>query len=86
MVVLTREITMPPISKRQALIDAFRSKIASGEWPPGHRLPSRPKLMAEYKVSITTLRSAQEYMRDVTHELESLPSVGYFVPERPPKR
>lgn len=82
MVLLTREITMPtPTSKTQALMDYIRGKIASGDWPPGHRLPSRPELMAEHGVSLTVVRDAENTLR-LLGELESVPSVGYFVPER----
>lgn len=77
----TREITMPPTSKTQGFIDYIRGKIASGEWPPGHQLPSRQDLMREHHVSLTVVRDAQNYLRAVG-ELLSVPSVGYFVPER----
>lgn len=83
MVSPTREITMPtPTSKTQALIDYFRAKIASGEWPPGYKLPSRPELMREHDVSLTVVRDAQSHLRTLG-ELVSVPAVGYFVPERP---
>lgn len=80
MVLPTREITMP-VSKTQALINYIREQIASGAWPPGHRLPSRPELMAEHGVSLTVVRDAENQLR-LLGELESVPSVGYFVPER----
>ena len=79
MVLRTREIIVPT-SKTQALIDHIRAKIASGEWPPGHRLPSRPELMAEHGVSLTVVRDAQNFLRAVG-ELTSVPAVGYFVPD-----
>jgi DNA-binding GntR family transcriptional regulator len=79
MVVPTREITMPT-SKTQELINFIRAKIASGEWPPGHRLPSRPDLMREHGVSLTVVRDAQKEL--LLHgELVSVPAVGYYVPE-----
>jgi DNA-binding FadR family transcriptional regulator len=80
MVLLTREITMPT-SKTQALMDYIRAQIASGAWPPGHRLPSRPELMAAHGVSLTVVRDAENTLR-LLGELDSVPSVGYFVPER----
>ena len=76
----TREITMPA-SKTQTMIDYIRGKIASGQWPPGFQLPSRPDLMREHGVSLTVVRDAQVYLR-TTGALVSVPSVGYFVPER----
>lgn len=81
MVSPTREITMPtPTSKTQALIDYFRAKIASGEWPPGYKLPARPELMRTRGVSLTVVRDAQKELL-LRGELVSVPSVGYFVPE-----
>lgn len=38
-------------------------KIASGEWPPGHRLPSINKLAEHYGVSKTTIKDAQKILR-----------------------
>lgn len=77
----TREIAVPA-SKTQTLIDYIRGKIATGEWPPGHQLPSRPELMREHEVSLTVVRDAQKELL-LRGELVSVPSVGYFVPERP---
>lgn len=79
MVLRTREITLPT-SKTQALIDFIRAQIASGAWPPGHKLPSRPELMAEHGVSLTVVRDAENYLRTLG-ELVSVPAVGYYVPE-----
>ena len=78
MVVRTREISVP-ISKTQALIDYFREQIASGAWPPGYRLPARPKLMRQHRVSLTVVRDAQKELV-LRGELVSLPSIGIFVP------
>lgn len=75
----TREITVPT-SKTQWFIDYIRGQIASGAWPPGHKLPSRTELMREHEVSLTVVRDAQNYLRAVG-ELVSIPGVGYYVPE-----
>lgn len=80
MVVQTREITMPT-SKTQQMINYIRRQIATGSWPPGHRLPSRAALMEEHGVSLTVIRDAQKELV-LRGELESLPSIGYFVPEK----
>jgi DNA-binding FadR family transcriptional regulator len=42
----------------QALADALRARILSGELEPGHRLPIEPELSAEYGVSRSTVREA----------------------------
>lgn len=36
--------------KTTGVIDAVRAKIETGDWPPGHKLPAIPELMAEHKV------------------------------------
>ncbi|MFL4909403.1 GntR family transcriptional regulator [Streptomyces sp. MMS24-I2-30] len=39
---------------------AIRDRIADGTWPPGHKLPNRPALAAEYGVGENTVRQALE--------------------------
>lgn len=82
MVLRTREITMPPTSKTQAFVEYIRKQIATGAWPPGHRLPSRLQLMRQHRVSLSVVRDAQRELV-FTGELVSVPSVGYFVPGEP---
>jgi DNA-binding GntR family transcriptional regulator len=82
MALQTREITMPT-SKTQSLIDYIREKISSGDWPPGHQLPSRSDLMREHTVSLTVVRDAQKELV-WSGELVSMPGVGYFVAEHHP--
>ena len=36
----------------------MRERIASGEWPPGTRLPSEPDLASQYEVNRDTVRHA----------------------------
>ncbi len=40
--------------------ESLRSKILSGEWPPGHMLPPESELINEYGVSRITARQALE--------------------------
>lgn len=47
-----------PIAIHAQISDAFRARIASGEWPPHYRLKSEPDLAAELGVSRGTLRRA----------------------------
>lgn len=82
MVLRTREITMPPTSKTQALVEFIREQIALGEWGPGHKLPSRLKLMREHHVSLSVVRDAEKLLV-FSGELVSVPSVGVFVPGEP---
>jgi len=42
----------------EQVIDALAAPITSGEWPPGHRLPSVTELAAELEVGRSTVREA----------------------------
>lgn len=48
----------------QKVYDGLRSRIASGEWPPGTAIPSTPELMRQYGASKTPVRKAVEKLRD----------------------
>ncbi|MFI1972854.1 hypothetical protein BLA24_30890 [Streptomyces cinnamoneus] len=41
---------------------ALRARIADGSWPPGHKLPNRPALAAEFGVGENTVRQAVELL------------------------
>ncbi|EST17932.1 GntR family transcriptional regulator [Streptomyces roseochromogenus] len=41
---------------------AIRDRIADGTWQPGHKLPNRPALAAEYGVGENTVRQALEIL------------------------
>ncbi|MFI9206262.1 GntR family transcriptional regulator [Streptomyces sp. NPDC053048] len=57
---------------------AFRERIADGTWPPGHKLPSRTELGAEFGVGENVVRRAQEVL--ITEGLlEGRPGAGTFV-------
>lgn len=47
-----------PLAIHAQISDGFRTRVASGEWPPSYRLPSEPELAAELSVSRGTLRKA----------------------------
>ncbi|MGI5214638.1 winged helix-turn-helix domain-containing protein [Plantactinospora sp. CA-290183] len=49
---------MPRISDRQRIAQDIRSKITSGEYKPGDKLPSLRELTAHYGVSAEPVRSA----------------------------
>jgi DNA-binding GntR family transcriptional regulator len=59
MVEPTREPTMPPQMPytRRIVID-IQGKITSGEWPPGHKLPSIRDLAKTYGCSSAPVRVA----------------------------
>ena len=40
------------------IIEQVRQRIAIGEWPPGHALPSIRELSAELRISVITVKRA----------------------------
>lgn len=46
------------VSLSQRILDDVRGRILSGEWPPGHRLPSENELAADYGCSRMTANKA----------------------------
>lgn len=45
------------------VMNDIQQKITSGEWPPGHRLPSITELAQHYRVSKTTVKDVQKILR-----------------------
>jgi DNA-binding GntR family transcriptional regulator len=44
--------------------DDLAARIASGELPPGARLPAEPALAEEYEVAYGTVRRAMDVLRE----------------------
>lgn len=63
MVLPARELTVTAYTKVDRLIEAILEKIDSGEWPPGHKLPSDRELREEYDISQQTVRTAMDRLR-----------------------
>lgn len=69
---------MPRQQRYEQVADDLRSKIRSGEYPPGAQLPSRTQLREIYDVSDSVLDKAMWILR--REELtETLLGVGVFV-------
>lgn len=65
------------------IIADIRQRIASGEWPPGHKLPSTRELKDLYEVrSTSTVRQAIMIMLE-TGELRGHQGLGVFVADKP---
>ncbi|MFK0238246.1 GntR family transcriptional regulator [Streptomyces vinaceus] len=62
----------------QRVADAFRERITDGTWPPGHRLPSRAQLGAEFGGGENVIRKAQETLI-AEGLLEGRPGAGTYV-------
>ena len=63
------------------------ARVASGEWPPGHRLPSTPRLVEFYRVELaapdlaaSTVRHAISLLIE-SGTLRGQQGVGVFVAE-----
>lgn len=51
----TPSLTIP---RYREIHETLRSRIVSGEWPPGHRLPSEPELARQFGVARMTVSKA----------------------------
>ena len=60
----------------------IREKIRTGEWPPGHRLPSTRDLATQYNVAPGTIREAVNRLLE-TGELRGHQGLGVFVEDAP---
>ena len=74
-----------PQTKYTQLRDSLLSAIASGEYPPGSRLPSLQKIMSSCRVSQATAVRAIEMLAN-EGVLERRPGVGVFVTEAAARR
>ncbi len=63
-------------------MEDIRARIVSGEWPPGHKLPSGPQLVEHYGVSTNTVRAVIIAMT-VTGELRGEQGRGVYVADQP---
>lgn len=53
----------PPAVRYQEIAEDLRQKIASGEYPPGSKIPTYTQLTAKYQASSTTVREAVNLLR-----------------------
>lgn len=67
------------------IAETLRERLASGDFPPGSRLPSEAALCTEFSVARNTLRRALAALEE-DGLIEVLPGMGRVVrdPERPP--
>lgn len=74
---------MPPITKKDRLIQDLIGQIRSGALPPGSKLPSAKNLRESYVVSQMTVRSAIEHLKTAGY-VETVAGLGVYVVESPP--
>jgi GntR family transcriptional regulator len=69
------------VQRYRAVAQDIRRDIEQGTYPPGTRLPSRPKLRDKYHVSETVLTGAMRLLHE-WQLIETQPGVGVYVRER----
>lgn len=74
--------TRAPTRRSSAVNAEIRSRIESGTWRPGHRLPPEPELAASLGVSRATLREALRLLAE-DGWLSRTRGAGTFVTHRP---
>lgn len=72
---------MPAYTKTERLFAALTSRINSGEFPPGSKLPSGRELCEEYAVSMQVVRRVIDRLKD-RGIVEGVAGSGYYVRER----
>jgi DNA-binding GntR family transcriptional regulator len=68
----------PPTSFTRRIIADITDRIGSGEWPPGHQLPSIPDLAGQYGCSAAPVRVALSELQGAKL-IEGRQGVGNFV-------
>ncbi|WP_410813714.1 winged helix-turn-helix domain-containing protein [Micromonospora sp. 067-2] len=70
--------TVPPRYRYEQIADDLAERIATGEFPPGSKLPSRRELIEHYGVTEPVIDRAMQVLR-IKGRTETLPGVGVFV-------
>ncbi|MEU8019961.1 GntR family transcriptional regulator [Micromonospora parva] len=76
----TEENDVPPRYRYEQIADDLAERIASGEFQPGSKLPSRRELIDHYGVTKPVIDRAMQVLR-IKGMTETLPGVGVFVTE-----
>jgi GntR family histidine utilization transcriptional repressor len=74
-----------PLARYERVKEHIRTRILSGEWRPGDRIPSEMTLVGELGVSRMTINRA---LRELTEQgvLTRFSGVGTFIAEEKPPR
>ncbi len=70
-------------SFRATIVADITEKINSGDWPPGHRLPSQRELAETYRCSVQPVIAALDEL-EIRGFVVSQQGVGWFVHDHPP--
>jgi len=69
--------------KRSEIVDELRTRIISGEFPPGSRLPSYAQIAEEFNSCRVTAQHAMRYLHEAGHVVIEQ-RIGAFVSKNPP--
>jgi GntR family transcriptional regulator len=69
---------------RREIIADIESKIASGEWPPGFKLPTTKELVAYYDCAVGTIDTVMEILRE-RGVIAGVAGGRRYVPGAPPE-
>ncbi len=69
--------------KTEKILELLRTRIISGEFPPGAKLPNRPELLKEYSISVSAFQKCINQLT-ATGFLESRGMYGMCVTANPP--
>ena len=69
---------------RQEIAADIRSKVATGEWPPGFKLPPTHELATYYEVARGTIDTVMEILR-VEGVIAGVAGGRRYVPGAPPE-
>jgi GntR family transcriptional regulator len=77
------EITSAGLAPFERVAESVRRAIRTGEWKPGHKLPTNREMAHDQGVSLATLQKALGRLQDQGW-LVSRASIGVYVAENPP--
>ncbi len=74
---------MPRETHVARIVNDIQARIASGEWRPGHKLPSINEMKTIYECSEQPVKRAQDILKALSYVV-SEHGRGVFVAEQPP--
>ncbi len=75
---------MPRETHVARIVADVQARIASGDWPPGYKLPSIAELKIMYECSETPIKTAERIL-EATGWVEGQARLGVFVAADPPE-
>ncbi len=76
---------LPRATTVDRIVAYVQARVESGDWPPGHRLPSIREFGELFKCSETPVKTAERIL-EASGWVEGRTGVGVFVAQHPPVR